>query len=53
MGMGFLCCGGGKKSLKIDCREFPGSPVAKTPQSECRRPEVQSLVRELDPTGSN
>ena len=53
MGVGFLCCGGGKKCLKIDCREFPGGLVAKTPQSECGKPEVQSLVRELDPTCCN
>ena len=34
----------------LDC---PGGPMAKTPCSQCRRPRVQSLVRELDPTHYN
>ena len=29
-------------------RDFPGGPVAKTPCSQCRKLQVQSLVRELD-----
>ena len=29
--------------------DFTGGPVAKTPSSQCRRAQVQSLVRELDP----
>ena len=29
--------------------DFTGGPVAKTPSSQCRRAQVQFLVRELDP----
>ena len=34
-------------------RHFPGGPVAETPCSPCRGPQVQSLVRELDLTCCN
>ena len=30
-------------------REFPGGPVAKMPQSQCRGAQLRSLVRDLDP----
>ena len=31
-------------------RDFLGSPVGKTPHSQCRGPRFNPLVRELDPT---
>ena len=39
--------------LKIVYRDFPGDPVAKALHSQSRGTRVQSLVRELDPTGHN
>ena len=52
----------GKKGLTMSCRifnisrikmhdkgDFPGGPVGRTPSSQCKGPEVQSLVRELGP----
>ena len=30
--------------------DSPGGPVGKTPRAQCWGPQVQSLVRELDPT---
>ena len=30
--------------------DFPGGPEGKTPRPQCWGPQVQSLVRELDPT---
>ena len=30
-------------------RDFPGGPAAKTPRSQCKGPEFDSLVRELGP----
>ena len=41
------------KKKTILLRNFPCGPVAKTPHSQCRGPAIQSLVRELDPTGPN
>ena len=38
---------------KINDRGFPGGLVAKTPCYHCRGAQVQSLVRELDPTCHN
>ena len=34
-------------------RHFPGGPVSETPCCPCKRPQVQSLVRELDLTCCN
>ena len=43
-----------KEGLAIThIQDFPGGPVAKTPCSQRRGPEVQSLVREVDPTYCN
>ena len=42
--------GGRENTLYWD---FPGGPVAKTLCSQSRGPQVQSLVRELDPTCCN
>ena len=42
----------GKKCLKIDCREFPGGPVAKT-TFPVQGAQVQSLMGGLDPTCCN
>ena len=33
--------------------DFPGGLLDKTQRSQCRGPEVRSLVRELDPTCCN
>ena len=38
---------------RSECRDFPGSPVAKTPCSQCRGAWVSSLLRELDPACRN
>ena len=38
---------------KINSRDFPGGPVAKTPRSQMQGAQVQSLVRELDPSCCN
>ena len=35
------------------CKDFPGSPVAVTPYSQCRQGQVRPLVGELDPTYHN
>ena len=35
-------------SLKKATRDFPGGPVAKTPHSQCRGPQVQLLFEELE-----
>ena len=42
-----------EKQIKAIRRDFPGSPVAKPPHSQCRGPGVQSLVKEKDPTCHN
>ena len=43
-----------KEGLAIThIQDFPGGPVAQTPCSQCRGPEVQSLDREVDPTCCN
>ena len=39
----------GTNVFKEKSRDFPGGPLAKTPCSRCRGPQVPSLVRELDP----
>ena len=36
--------------LKNNIWDFPGGPAAKTLRSQYKGPEVQYLVRELDPT---
>ena len=41
------------KLLDQKNENFPGGPVARTPHSQCRGTQVQSLVRELDFTSWN
>ena len=38
---------------EMPLKDLPGGSVAKTPCYQCRRPKVQSLVRELYPTCHN
>ena len=40
-------------SQRMWCVGFPRGPVAKTLPSQCRGPQVLSLVRELEPTSNN
>ena len=41
------------KEKKKKIWDFPGGPVAKTLHFQCRKTQVQSLLRELDPTRCN
>ena len=41
------------KCQNLSSGDFSGGPVAKPLISQCRWPQVQSLVRELDPTCHN
>ena len=38
------------KTLKGGNGHFSGGPLAKTPHSQCKELQAQTLVRELDPT---
>ena len=38
---------------KVTLGNFPGGPVARTPHSQGKGPQVPSLVSELDPTCCN
>ena len=42
----------GTLGINMQVRDFPGGPVAKT-RLLMQGPQVQSLVRELDPTHCN
>ena len=42
-----------KENKNTKIWDFPGGPVAKTLYFQCRRTQVQSRVRELDPTRCN